>query len=370
MNAQMLSENAVISLLTINPGEELYTAFGHSAIRVKDYDKGIDRVYNYGTVDFNVPNYYVKFVRGYLNYRLDDENMQDFMLRNQYENRSVYEQVLDLTAEEKDKVFSFLEYNRLPENKYYLYDFFFDNCATRIRDVFQNELKGNIRFDESKYEGKTFREMLKPNLERSPWGRFGINLVLGAIADRKSTLNESMFLPDYMKVAFDNSIINKENQNKSIIKSANVLFEQAPEDKSILIFTRPGFIFWSVLIVVLLFTFLEFQRKVRYKLIDFLVFLFIGTIGMILFLMWFATSHTAVVKNWNLIWAIPTHLFLAFMIFRKAKSRFLKYYFLITGIISFSVLPFWSIIPQQYDLAFVPLILLSLVRSYQLFRYY
>ncbi len=370
IHAQSLSQNAEISLITCNPGEELYSVFGHSAIRVKDMEKGIDWVYNYGTFNFDEPDFYVKFVKGYLNYQLSVYHMRDFLNEYQHENRSVYEQILELSPSEKDKVFRFLEFNRLPENKFYLYDFFFDNCATRIRDVFQNELKENLKFDESKYKEITFRQMLKPYLENQPWGRFGINLILGAIADRKGTLNESMFLPDYMKLAFGNSKLDIGDQNKLFVKSSKVLYEQTIVKESILILTRPGFVFWSVLFIVLFLTFIEFQKKIRYKLIDFFVFLFIGTIGTILILAWFGTNHTAVVQNWNLLWAIPIHLLAAFVVFRKSKSTFLKYYFLVTGIITLSVLPFWIIIPQQYDLAFIPLILLSSVRSYQLFRYY
>ncbi len=370
LNAQILSKNAEISLITCNPGEELYSVFGHSAIRVKDVDKGIDWVYNYGTFNFDEPDFYVKFVRGFLNYQLAVYNMNDFLNEYHHENRSVYEQVLDLSPTDKDKVFRFLEINRLPENKFYMYDFFFDNCATRIRDVFQKELKDNLRFDDSKYKEITFRQMLKPYLENHPWGRFGINLILGAIADRKGTLNESMFLPDYMKLAFGNSNFNDGEQNKPFVKSSKMLFEQTEVKPSILFLTRPGLVFWLVLLIVLYFTFLEIKKKVRYKLIDFLVLFFIGTVGTILFLAWFGTNHTAVVQNWNLMWAIPTHLFISFIVFRKANSKFLKYYFLVTGIITFSVLPCWMLIPQQFDLAFIPLILLSSLRSYQLFRYY
>lgn len=364
--AQKLSDNAQISLLTCNPGTDLYSVFGHTAIRVKDYDKGIDWVYNYGTFNFKTPNFYVKFVRGQLNYQLSVNHMGDFLREYQYENRSVYEQVMDLTKAEKEEVFNFLEFNRLPENMYYLYDFFFDNCATRVRDVFQKEMTTGVQFDEEAYNPLTFRQMLKPYLEPQPWARFGINLVLGAITDREATLDESMFLPAYMKVAFDNGKIG----NKSLVKSSKTLFEQQPIDEDILLITRPGFVFWTVLIIVLLITFLELKKKKTYKLVDFLIFLSVGAIGLILFLLWFATDHTAVVKNWNLLWAIPTHLFIAFMVFRKSKMAFLKYYFLISGILTVSSLVFWFLIPQQFDLAFIPIIIMASLRSFKLFQYY
>lgn len=364
--AQRLSENAQISLLTCNPGTELYSVFGHSAIRVKDYDKGIDWVYNYGTFNFRTPNFYLKFVRGQLDYQLSVNHMRDFLAEYQYENRSVYEQVLDLTQAEKEEVFNFLEFNRLPENMYYRYDFFFDNCATRVRDVFQKEMSNGVKFDEGAYNSQTFRQMLKPYLEPQPWSRFGINLVLGAIADREATLNESIFLPDYMKVAFEHGKLGE----KMFVKSSKSLFEQKIIEEKIPLFMRPGFVFWSVLILMLLITFLELKKKKTYKLIDFILFLFVGIIGLILFLLWFATDHTAVVYNWNLLWAIPTHLFVAFMVFRKSKSNFLKYYFFVSGILTASALIFWFLIPQQYDLAFIPIMLMASLRSFKLAQYF
>jgi hypothetical protein len=369
-NSQNLSSYARISLLTCNPGNELYSVFGHSAIRVHDVEKGIDWVYNYGTFNFAQPGFYVKFVRGHLNYQLSVYHMRDFMNEYQSENRSVYEQVLDLSPEQKELVFSFIEFNRLPENKFYLYDFFFDNCATRIRDVFQNELKNQVKFDSASFKNLTFREMLKPYLEPHPWSRFGINLVLGAIADRKANLQESMFLPDYMNMAFENASVVAIDTSKAFVRESLTLFEQKSIENKNSFFAGPEFVLSALLIIILIFTFLEFRAKIRYKIIDFIVFFSVGLIGMILFFLWFFTDHTAVVKNWNLLWAVPAHLVLAFFVFRKTKSTFLKYYFLVTGLAAFCVLPLWTVIPQCFDLAFIPLIILLSVRSMQMFLYH
>jgi hypothetical protein len=368
--SQTLSNSAEISLLTCNPGEELYSVFGHSAIRVFDPEKGIDWVYNYGTFSFNQPGFYVKFVRGFLNYQLLVYRMSDFMTEYQYENRSVYEQVLNLSKDEKQKVFDFIQFNSKPENKYYRYDFFFDNCATRIRDVFKKEISKNLQFSKENYSQMTFRQMLRPNLEPQPWSRFGINLVLGAIADRPANLEESMFLPEYMNIAFDNAKILNGTATSMFVKSKKTLFEQKKVDNLNPFYTGPGFIFSMVFILVLVLTYIEMKRQTYYKLIDFMVFLLIGLVGFILFFLWFFTDHTAVVKNWNLLWAMPTHLVFAFFVFKKSQSNFLKYYFMITGMCSFVVIPLWAVIPQRFDLAFVPLILLVSLRSYQMFRYH
>lgn len=367
INAQKLSDKAQISLLTCNPGNDLYATFGHSAIRVKDPKKKIDWVYNYGTMDFSDPNFYIKFVRGYLNYQLSVNTMKQFMYEYRYYNRSVYEQVLDFNAEQKERIFEFLEFNRLPENKFYLYDFLFDNCATRIRDVFQDKIGGDsIVFYEDKYEKKTFRQIMKPYLAPKPWARYGINMILGSIADRDASVLESMFLPDAMKLAFSNASIN----NKPLVVSSRVLFEQKVVDDSSFFLFRPGSVFWILFFLLVIVTFLENKKGRNYRIVDSTFFFLVGVAGMICFLMWFATSHTATVKNWNILWAIPLHLFIAFMVFRKSKSKFLFYYFVVTCSLSVLTLMLFLVLPQEFDYASIPLILALSLRSFKLFRYY
>jgi hypothetical protein len=369
LNSQTLSNNSEISLITCNPGTELYSVFGHSAIRVYDPVNGVDWVYNYGTFNFNEPGFYMKFIRGYLNYQLTVYRMSDMLAEYNSENRSLYEQVLNLTQAEKQSIFEFLEFNRLPENKYYLYDFFFDNCATRIRDVFQKELKEKLDFTNVNYNNITFRQILKPYLAPHPWSRVGINLILGTIADRPATINESMFIPDYMKMAFEQASIKGQSKNK-FVKAQSTLFVQKNIEENNPFYARPFFVLSVIFLLVFAFTFLEFRNQSYYKLIDFIVFLAFGLIGFLLFFLWFLTDHTAVVKNWNLLWAMPTHLIFAFLVFKKTKSAVLKYYFLVNGLLAFAVLPLWTILPQRFDIAFVPLILIVSLRSYQMFRFH
>jgi hypothetical protein len=145
---QQLSDQAVISLITADPGEELYSLFGHSAIRVKDTVNNQDLVFNYGTFNFNTPNFYMKFTRGKLLYMLSIQQFDRFKRSYEYEKRDLKEQILNLTQDQKQAIFQFLLWNYQPENRYYKYDFFFDNCATRIRDVFIDELPGlNFQFE-------------------------------------------------------------------------------------------------------------------------------------------------------------------------------------------------------------------------------
>ncbi|MBN1252939.1 MAG: DUF4105 domain-containing protein, partial [Bacteroidales bacterium] len=284
LQAQNLSENAEISLITCNPGEELYSVFGHNAIRVKDFNKGIDWVYNYGTFSFDEPNFYVKFVRGKLNYQLSVNHMRNFLYSYILENRSVYEQVLNLNQEQKQKIFEYLENNRKPENKYYLYDFFFDNCATRIRDVMEINLAEDLKFDSDYKDTLTFRDMLKPYLQEHPWSRFGIRLILGDITDRNVNLSETMFIPDYVRNAFSKAKITINGSDENFIKHNAILFKQVETDTENCLLISPMAIFLYVLVFSIILLMIEIKRNTIFKIFDFIFFLFIGIIGLILFL--------------------------------------------------------------------------------------
>ena len=185
-----LSEQAEISVITCGPSQrELYTAFGHSAFRVNDPANGIDLAYNYGVFNFNQPNFYLNFARGYLYYRLGVEEFQDFVYPYMHFNRSVREQVLDLSREQKQKVFQFLQINARPENQQYRYDYFYNNCATKIRDVIVEALgEDAVQFDGSYVTTDyTIRELTDLYLKEQPWGDLGIDICLGLPMDKKAT---------------------------------------------------------------------------------------------------------------------------------------------------------------------------------------
>lgn len=192
-----------ISILTCAVGEELYASFGHTAVRIIDSTAGTDIVYNYGTFDFNDPDFYTRFTLGKLLYFLDKEDFQDFIQSYRYESRGVAEQVLQLTLTEKEKVRQFLETNLLPENRSYRYDFLFDNCATRVRDIFPKVLGPAFSF--GPVLGNTtvsYRSVIDQYLENKHWERLGIDLVLGSPVDKQMTERTALFLPDYLCKAF------------------------------------------------------------------------------------------------------------------------------------------------------------------------
>ena len=364
--SQEITDNAKISILTCGPGKELYSAFGHSAIRVQDNLIGIDYVYNYGTFNFAAPNFYLKFAGGRLDYFLKTLTYNHFIQDYITEKRWVKEQVLSLNFQKKTDIFNFLQKNALPENKYYRYDFFFDNCATRIKDVLKQTLKENLILGNSETNNESFRELYTKYLKYNKWGRFGINLGLGSITDRVVTNEESSFLPDYLSEIIKNPKLVIDGKTQNLVKEEVLLFmpEETSKDKTDLF--SPEILFWSILLIFVLIFIYEEIKKRHFILIDKFVFFIFGILGVLLLVLWTATDHSTVVNNWNLIWAIPTHFIVTFFI-NKKKSKLLKVYFYFSLFLGICGLVFClvNILPQEYDPAFFPIILLLVLRSYR-----
>ena len=356
-----LSNEAEISIITCSPGSELYSVFGHSAIRVQDPIRGYDLVYHYGTFSFETEYFYLKFMRGELNYYLSVSSLDHFLVQYQHYNRSVYEQVLDLSAADKLTVFRFLENNRLPENKYYLYDFFYDNCATRIRDVFLQQLEGKVELQpiDTLY---SFRSIIKPYLTEMPWAEFGINLAFGDKTDTPIDVSETTFLPDYLQLAFVHATITYGNETRPVMKSPDVLFA-ARESTESGWGLSPAWVFWMILVLLAIISLWEYNQEKNYRLVDFLLFFAVGIAALILLLLWTATIHKPVVNNWNLLWALPTHLVLAFWLFRKQLPTWISYYWGASAALSILVLLFWLVIPQHLDSETIPILLTIALRA-------
>ncbi len=338
--AAELSEEAKISLITCSPADDLYAAFGHSAVRVQDPVLKFDKIYNYGTFNFGAPNFYFNFVKGKLAYQLSRNNYSSFVRVYKRNNRSIYEQVLRLNNEEKKAFFDFLENNYLPENRVYLYDFFFDNCSSRIRDILNEQLGERLQYKEVDTQ-QTFRDLLQPYLNNRPWGDWGIHLILGLPTDRIATTQEYQFLPYELMYAFDNATLD----GQPLVAEKTTIFEaeEIPATWSLL---QPFNIALLLLILVVLGSYCSFKRTpLRYPFDTFL-FGLAGLTGFILFLMWLATDHGPTYRNLNMLWAFPLHLPIAFMLLRKKRAPMLKGYFWVTSIFMIVVVLFGRFFPQ------------------------
>ncbi len=364
-----LTEKATISLITGEPGQELYTRFGHSAIRIHDPVSGFDKVYNYGTFDFNAPGFYIKFLRGKLNYFLSRYDFDRMMVNYKYFNQTLYEQILNLSFEEKKMIYQFLNTNYLPENRFYLYDFFYDNCSSRIRDVFKTALGDSLIFDDN-FMGtnKTFRQLLDEYLqEQTPWGDFGIDLVLGMPADKVASAENYMFLPFELYKAFNHaSVINGREREPFVIHNQMLINSIKIQQQRFAI--TPHYLFYGIFIVILLLTFFEVKYSIDLRPMDTFLFSLVGLSGLILGLLWFATDHIATKNNLNLFWAFPLHLTVPFLIYSKKHLKFSANYFLFWSIFLTLFLIGWNYMPQQFNRAIIPIILLLIIRLYRRYQ--
>ena len=367
--AQHLNPSDIrISLLTGAPGNELYTAWGHNGVRIKIDSLNYDVVYNYGTFDFDQPNFYMNFARGLMLYRLSADSYKRFMAEYRYENRGVREQVFALDSAQTMFVLHFLENNYLPENRYYRYHFTLDNCATRIRDLLLQTFK-DIELPKAD-DAPTWRDLIHFYLKDHPWGRFGIDIALGLPVDQKTDAFGQMFLPDYVFNTFARVLYH----GRPIVKETNNIF--VPDQPAV---TPPGpitptVVCCTVLLLALFFSYGFGLRvtgrrfRVSAKVFDFALFFAVGLTGLLVTFLWFFTDHTTTQNNLNIIWALPTHLAMAFFVLPKRRSRFTRYYFLTTAIMAMLLLVTWVFLPQRLNPSLIPLIFAIALRAFRIFN--
>jgi hypothetical protein len=364
--AQRLSEQSKISLLTMYPGEELYSSFGHSAFWVFDPSRGVDRVYNYGTFSFEEPNFYGKFITGKLLYRLSVSDIEDLLWGYRQENREVVEQVLNLSLEKRNKLFEFLETNYLPQNRAYKYDFFFDNCSSRLRDGLKTVCGDSVQFVTKTTEDRSFRQLLDPFLTDKQWQDLGMDTGLGTPSDKIASRYDYMFLPIHLMNSFDSATILSNGREEPLVKAKNVLFKAEVVEKEDSILT-PNLFFWLLFFIVALFTFLQLRKEKFSYFFDSILLVFTGLLGFLIVFLWFGTDHKVTANNWNLIWAMPLNFFMLFFLKKDKNQVFVKNYFLAYGICLILLLISWNLIPQEINIATFPFILVLALRAFFIF---
>lgn len=350
------SSHIRISLLTCTPGDELYSIFGHSAIRVVDSSSVQDNVFNYGTFNFDDKNFYLKFARGKLLYFISTEPFADFQYMYRVTGREMTEQVLNLSAEEKIDLYHKLLNNLKEENKYYQYDFFFDNCTTRLRDLIVEGKHPKPEFPAVQPLNTSFRNAIHVYLDsgKQYWSKLGIDILLGARTDRKMTAAEQEFLPDNLMFAV-------ESQGQTLVQSTKKLYKLDLDPIKEPWFTPMSFSIGLLLIFVLLSRSKNRRVKSLMNGLDGLLFFLVGLLGWILLFMWFYTDHSMTKDNYNLIWTWPTHIFFSFFI--GTRKKIVRSYWLITMTGLSIVMLAWFFLPQSMNPALIPIVLLTIYRS-------
>ena len=350
-----------ISLLTATPGDELYSTFGHSALRVVDSSNNTDIVYNYGTFNFDEPDFYTKFVRGKLMYFLSREYFDSFIYSYQMEHRGITEQILNLSCAEKERVIDLLYENMMPANRFYKYDFTFDNCTTRLRDLIENASDGQVHFETVLSSPKTFRNLIHDYLDMNDkqWSKLGIDILLGAKTDAVMTPREEMFLPDYLLMNFDSATI----KNHQLVAQKKPVYDVELQDNTKHNLKHPFFIFTCLFALIAFLSF--FKNPAIQKMmssLDGLLFFITGLLGVLLVFMWVGTDHIMTKNNYNLLWAWPLNAIAAFYI--HSKKKWVKIYYLVYAIFNLILLGSWFFLPQLMNPALIPIIGILIFRSF------
>ena len=350
-----LSERSYIEVYTCAPGNQLYSQFGHTAIGVIDPQQNLREVFNYGTFSFNTPHFYLKFCAGKLLYQLTSESFSQFVYSYERRGRQVVGQRLNLTLAQRQHLFDLLSENCLPENCDYQYDFFFDNCATRVLDMLYRAFGDSLTYiGTDTIQLPTMRDCIHPYLAGSQWTKAGIDLVLGSITDRRASNRQQSFIPDKLHDYLAECQIDTLPlvSDTRLLVESKIKYDQTPW------FLSPILIFSLLLIAVVILTFR--LPATALVIFDRIYFGFIGLLGLLITLLWFATDHGATVGNLNMLWASPLFLVYIFTI-GNAEKQWHKWLRIIL-IAGNGIMIFGFLLPQSFNLCFYPLVAASLVR--------
>ncbi len=353
-----LSKDTKISVLTVSPAEPVFTIFGHTAIRVQDLRNHVDRVYNYGSFDFDTSYFYFKFLYGNLDYFLSVVPFHQFKEKNAALGRSIVSQTLDLTSSQVKMLIHQLEENSLPQNRSYQYRFFKRNCVTQVRDLLSEVTPKTLLGQVDGLSTTTYRRELGSYLANRPWVKLGINLMLGAKADQPLTNREKTFLP---RALYQNLTSASSSSGGALVKSNKVITEANLDEHTSA--AGPVYVFGDILILIMALTVVSILQGWHSWWIDRLLFGSVGLLGIVIAFGSFISMHPILQTNWNLLWALPTHLIAAIWMKKISRSKSLRIYFWITIVLNLLTLAGWTLIPQKLPVSVIPLVASLIIRS-------
>ncbi|MBO4315243.1 MAG: DUF4105 domain-containing protein [Prevotella sp.] len=333
-----------ISLLTCGPGNESYSYYGHTAIRIHDKHDQRDVVVNYGMFSFEQEHFVWRFIFGLTDYQMGMVSFADFMKEYEKENRWVQEQLLNLTPKEKEDIVMAILENSLPENVVYRYNIFYDNCTTRARDMIVKHLKGKVKYTDIDRGEPTYRQLVHQWTAYHPWTCFGNDLLLGVKADTKTTQEEQQFLPVNLYEDFTKAVvIGADRKQRPLVASEMILIPEMGITPSTGI--TPKACLWTLALLLVVLTLVELYLKKDYWWVDAMLFLVLGLAGVILTAMIFS-QHPTVRLNLQILMLNPLALVgLVWMlsVARKNKERRRHIYFAaIIFLVLFLLGGFWQ----------------------------
>ncbi len=313
-------DSVEVSLLTCSPHEEIYSLYGHTALRWHDLRSGEDLAFNWGIFNFQKPYFVLRFVFGLTDYELGAIPMNYFMEEYRSVGSSVTEQVLDLTAGEKQQLFLALIKNLQPENRIYRYNYFYDNCSTRPRDIIEQCINGEIQYTDNENFTPSYREMVSICTRNHPWATFGNDMLLGVKADMATDRQQQEFLPEHLLYDFDRAQIYANGKYRQLVKERRTLVPagvQMIEQDFLLSPTECACALLILSIAILAF---EWRRKKTFLLWDSLLMVAQGLVGLLLFVMLFS-QHPTTSTNLQILLFNPLPFFFLPTVVRRRSTR-------------------------------------------------
>ncbi|MVM29996.1 DUF4105 domain-containing protein [Spirosoma sp. HMF4905] len=368
--SQTLSPAARVSLITYGPGnDDISSVFGHTEIRFTDPMLGLDRDYSFGGFDYRADYFIIKFLRGTLPYNLTVHNLYQVLYYYQQTNRSIREQSLNLSPIQRQRLFSALEENYLPQNREYRYKFYYDNCSTRPRDMIANACGDSLTIpSRSRMTGKSYRDLMNEYLEEMPWYQLGMNLAIGKPSDEQTDGWHAMYLPERLFDQFAHATLRQANgQIVPLVSSVQTIF--APQEtfrQQVSLLLDPDVVFAILGVLVALFTIRRY--KVAGKVdswFDRLLFSIVGFLGWFLLVLWLIRDDGVTSWNATLLYLMPLHLPLIFWATSsKATARRRTLYFGTTALLILLGILF-SKIPGGFDVLFPMTLLIRCIVNLQ-----
>jgi len=362
-SAQSAVDSIETSLLTCSPGTEVYSLYGHTALRVRNYTRNLDLVFNYGVFSFNTPHFVWRFVLGQCDYEVCAFFFDGFLQEYIDRGSSVLEQKLNLTPEENDLLFRNLMVNVLPKNKTYRYNYLTNNCTTKVRDMVESAIDGEVVYPTSPTP-RTYRQIIHRFTEDSPWMELGNDLLLGAACDTVLDDHSAMFVPNELSSYFGKAmILDTLGNRRSLVGSEDVLVPMGKQ------FAEPGFPLRPFVVGVLFallclaVALVEYRTRNMWWMLDALLMFLQGIAGCLICFMFFFSEHPTVDSNWQLWVLNPLPLFcIPWVIGKARKGQVCAYHYLNTPSLTlFILLSAW--VPQKFAEIIVPLALGLLIRS-------
>lgn len=351
------NDSIQFSLLTCAPGTEIYSLFGHTAIRYQNFTQNRDLVFNYGMFSFSTPNFIFRFVKGETDYQLGITEFVPFEAEYMFRGSSVYQQVLNLTQEEKNRLLELLVLNYQPQNRIYRYNYFYDNCTTRARDQIERCINGKVIYQDS-VEEKSFRGIVHEFTKGFQWKELGMDLCLGAEADEMIDIRRQMFSPFYMRAFADRAYIEEPDGKVRplVLKEEVIVNAERDEDEAGFPFS-PMTCAIAFLVVNVLFAVLQVLKKKIYWGWDIVLYLSQGIAGCIISFLFFFSVHPTVGSNWMILLFNPIPLlYLPFMVYNDVKRNNDRYHIVNLVYLTFFML-LMPVIPQEFNLTVLPLAL-------------